>query len=208
VKLLRFLQDGLVTPLGSDKTLRVSVRVIAATHRNLKERVARGEFREDLYYRLAGYEITVPALRERRSDLPLLVEHFRARLARELRRDAISPASRSLLALLENETWPGNVRQLEQVLRRTIIDSGGLTDAAAAAEALRAISTGAGVESYAAAVESPDELGTLDEAERRHIIAVLRATGGNQTQAAYILGIERKTLARKMKRLDISNDQG
>jgi DNA-binding NtrC family response regulator len=206
VKLLRFLQDGTVTPLGSEKSHRVAVRLLAATHRDIKRLVAGGQFREDLYYRLAGYEITVPPLRERTSDIPILVEHFLRRIAAEMKREA-GAASPAVLELLAAQPWPGNVRQLEQVIRRTIIDSGGLSDAAAVARTLRAISPRDDGEAQSAATPAaPDELVALDEAERRHITSVLRATGGNQTQAAFILGIERKTLARKMKRLDISID--
>jgi DNA-binding NtrC family response regulator len=210
VKLLRFVQDGIVTPLGSDKNIRVSVRLIAATHRDLKRFIAEGRFREDLYYRIAGYEIAVPSLRERRSDIPLLADAFRRRLAIELHRDAIAGPSQSVLDVFEAHAWPGNVRELEQVIRRTVIDSGSLLDAATAARALRAIapetSTTVAPQNVDEAGDAQDDLVPLDEAERRHIVAVLRATGGNQTQAAAILGIERKTLARKIKRLDISVD--
>ncbi|PYQ48901.1 MAG: hypothetical protein DMF59_14760 [Acidobacteria bacterium] len=199
VKLLRFLQDGTVTPLGSDKSHRVSVRLIAATHRDIKRFVAEGRFREDLYYRLAGYEITVPPLRERQSDIPLLVNHLHP-----------EGASRAVLDLFENHPWPGNVRELQQVIRRIVIDAGTLTDADAASHALRAIAP-AGAPGPALSVAegtSPaiieDPLVPLDEAERKHIEAVLRATAGNQTHAAQILGIERKTLARKMKRFGIT----
>jgi DNA-binding NtrC family response regulator len=203
VKLLRFLQDGMVTPLGSDKSHRVSVRLIAATHRDLKGLVASGTFREDLYYRLAGYEIAVPPVRERRADVPMLVEHFRRRIAADMKRDVPGP-SQLVLDLLAAQPWPGNVRQLEQVVRRTIIDSGGLMDADAAGEALRTmrVTTDLPATEGAASPQS-GELVSLDEAEKRHIEAVLKATGGNQTQAAFILGIERKTLARKIKRLGI-----
>ncbi|HET8775334.1 MAG TPA: sigma-54 dependent transcriptional regulator [Thermoanaerobaculia bacterium] len=203
VKLLRFLQDGVVTPLGAEKSHRVHVRVVAATHRDLKQRVAAGEFREDLYYRLAGYEIAVPPLRERRSDIPMLVEHFRRRIAEELKRDVPGPAQ-AVLDVFAAYTWPGNVRQLEQVLRRIAIDTGALTDADVSAQMLRTTNVGRGFSPPPPAPESPQELGSLDDAERRHIEGVLRATGGNQTQAAFILGIERKTLARKIKRLGIS----
>ena len=208
VKLLRFLQDGMVTPLGSEKSHRVDVRLIAATHRDIKRLVADGTFREDLYYRIAGYEITVPALRERRSDIPLLVEHFR-------RREGNVPGpSRAVLDVFAAHAWPGNVRELEQVIRRTIIDSGALTDGEAAQRALRSIAPSvaaatpgrrttpeAGVATQAES--SADDLVPLDEAEKKHIMNVLRATAGNQTQAAFILGIERKTLARKLKRFGI-----
>jgi DNA-binding NtrC family response regulator len=210
VKLLRFLQDGMVTPLGSEKSHRTDVRLIAATHRDLKQLVTEGRFREDLYYRLAGYEIVVPPLRERQSDIPLLVEHFR-------RRESLPGPSKAVLDLFAAHAWPGNVRELEQVIRRTIIDSGGLVDAEAAERALRTIAprVAAGFSRpegdrpaeagrYTEPPESSDnELVPLDEAEKKHIVNVLRATAGNQTQAAFILGIERKTLARKIKRYGI-----
>jgi DNA-binding NtrC family response regulator len=207
VKLLRFLQDGVVTPLGAEKSHRVDVRLIAATHRDIKRLVGEGKFREDLYYRLAGYEIAVPPLRERASDIPLLVEFFRHRIAEEMKRASIAGPSQSVLDVFSAHAWPGNVRELEQVTRRIVIDSGALLDAAAASRALREIAPSAAATSAAPAPIGEavsEELVSLDEAEKRHITAVLRATGGNQTQAAYILGIERKTLARKIKRLDIS----
>ncbi len=207
VKLLRFLQDGMVTPLGSEKSHRVDVRIVAATHRNLKQHVADGRFREDLYYRLAGYEIAVPALRERRSDIQLLVEHFRRKAAAEMHRESVPGPSRAVLDVLEAHPWPGNVRELEQVIRRTVIDSGTLLDAEAATSALRSIApipSANGEQPTANEQESSDdELVPLDEAEKKHIMSVLRATAGNQTQAAFILGIERKTLARKIKRYGI-----
>jgi DNA-binding NtrC family response regulator len=207
VKLLRFLQDGIVTPLGSEKNHRVDVRLIAASHRDIKRLVASGTFREDLYYRMAGYEIVVPPLRERVSDIPFLADHFRRRVAAEMHRDSIPGPSQGVLDVLAAHPWPGNVRELEQVIRRAIIDSGALVDPAAVASALRDIAPSSeakpGAPPESLPVPLDDELVSLDDAEKRHIIAVLHATGGNQTQAAYILGIERKTLARKMKRLDI-----
>jgi DNA-binding NtrC family response regulator len=205
VKLLRFLQDGVVTPLGAEKSHRVDVRLLAATHRDIKRLVGDGKFREDLYYRLAGYEIAVPPLRDRVSDIPLLVDHFKRKIASEMKRDVIAGPSQGMLDVFTSHSWPGNVRELEQVIRRTIIDSGALADPAAASRALRDIAPSSEPKPASASPGEPeDDLVSLDEAEKRHIIAVLRATGGNQTQAAYILGIERKTLARKMKRLDIS----
>jgi len=201
VKLLRFLQDGMVTPLGADKSHRVNVRVIAATHRDLKQLITEGRFREDLYYRLAAYEIRVPPLRERKSDILLLIANLGG------------APSQSVLDVMTSHDWPGNVRELEQIVRRATIDSGGLTDPKAVERAISSLSPLSGERVAEGRVRgepeesSPDNLISLDEAERRHIVAVLKATAGNQTQAAFILGIERKTLARKMKRLSIEIDK-
>ena len=206
VKLLRFLQDGTVTPLGSEKSHRVSVRLIAATHRDLRRLVSEGTFREDLYYRLAGDPIDVPPLRERTSDIPLLVDHFRKVVARDMHRESIPGPSQAVLDLFTAHPWRGNVRELEQVIRRTVIDSGGLVDPNVAARVMHDISPSTSI-SQPPSPEAPAELTSLDDAERKHILAVLRATGGNQTQAAFILGIERKTLARKIKRFGITVEE-
>jgi DNA-binding NtrC family response regulator len=177
VKLLRFLQDGVVTPLGAEKSHRVDVRLIAATHRDIKRLVAEGRFREDLYYRLAGYEINVPPLRERSSDIPLLVDFFRHRIAEEMRRESIGGPSQNVLDVFAAHAWPGNVRELEQVTRRIVIDFGALTDGVVAARALRDIAPTAGSTTGAtptATAPVTDDLISLDEAEKKHIIAVLK----------------------------------
>jgi len=207
VKLLRFLQDGTVTPLGSEKSHRVSVRLIAATHRDLRQLVSEGTFREDLYYRLAGYQIDVPALRERTSDIPLLVDHFRKIVSRDMHRESVPGPSQAVLDLFLAHPWRGNVRELEQVIRRIVIDSGGLMDPNVAARVMHDISPSPAPIPQPPTPEAPADLTSLDDAERKHILAVLRATGGNQTQAAFILGIERKTLARKIKRFGITIEE-
>ena len=204
VKLLRFLQDGVVTPLGSEKSLRVNVRVIAATHRDLRAMVREGRFREDLFFRLAGYEIAVPALRDRVSDIPLLVDHVRRRCEVEIARPIAGP-SQAVLDVLQRHAWPGNVRELEQIVRRIVIDTGALVDVDTAARVVAAMAHGAPITSAAIEPET-SPLSSLEEVERRHIADVLRATGGNQSQAASILGIERNTLARKVKRFGFTAD--
>ncbi len=204
VKLLRVLEDGVVTPLGAEKAETIDVRVVAATHRNLREMVASGRFRQDLFYRLAGYEIRIPPLRERLSDLPALVTHFQRRAEMDLGLEATAGASPEVLASLSAHPWPGNVRELAHVVRRLLIDRGALDDPAAVEGLLRGGEPEAGTESpesppraEPSAASSPR---TLEETERRHILAVLESTGGNKSEAARILGIERKTLARKLKR--------
>ncbi|HYN40237.1 MAG TPA: sigma-54 dependent transcriptional regulator [Thermoanaerobaculia bacterium] len=208
-KLLRFLQEKTVRPVGAERSEPVDVRVVAATHRDLAALSAAGSFRQDLYFRLAGYEVRLPALRERLSDLPLLVEHFRAAAVREMGLPETSPASSAVLAAFAAHSWPGNVRELEQVVRRLLIDTGALSDAAATARFLASSARAATPatpdvapapqprESVAAGLAEP--LQSLDEMERRHILEVLGATGGNRSAAARILGIERKTLSRKLK---------
>ena len=202
VKFLRFLQSGEVRPVGSDHTVQVPARVIAATNRDLKAEVERGEFREDFYYRLAAYEIELPPLRDRRSDIPSLVEHFRRRHQEKLGLGEIQPAGKEVLDTLREHSWPGNVRELEHVVQRAIVDSASLDDA----QMIRGL-LGPSTE------ESPSSDGpfiggdlTLQELEKRHIEAVLRRCGGNRTRAAEILGIERKSIYRKAKRLGIELD--
>jgi len=199
VKLLRFLQSGEIQPVGSKNRMHVPVRVVAATHRNLRAEARTGQFREDVYYRIAAYEIALPPLRDRASDIPLLVDHFRRRHGN----DETPPATESVVRRLSRFSWPGNVRQLEHVVQRAIIDSGGLADQRVVSEILDSLTDGEGAIDDGAAVG--DDV-TLKELEARHIEAVLRRCGGNRTRAAKILGIERKTLYRKAERLGIALD--
>jgi DNA-binding NtrC family response regulator len=199
VKLLRFLQSGEIQPVGSKQRIQVPVRVVAATHRNLRIEAREGRFREDVYYRIAAYEIAIPALRHRRSDIPFLVEHFRRRHGGR----TVTAASPEVVRLLTEHSWPGNVRQLEHVIQRTIIDSGSLDDHEAVARIL------ASMDDDEPATESLPRAGdevTLKELERRHLEATLRRCSGNRTRAAKVLGIERKTLYRKAERLGIDLD--
>ena len=207
-KLLRFLQEKTVRPVGTERSEPVDVRVVAATHRDLAALAATGGFRQDLYFRLAGYEIRLPALRERLADLPLLVEHFRAAACRELGLPEAGGPTPELLETLAAHSWPGNVRELEQVVRRLLIDTGGLSNAAAARRLLDVLGRAAApaeAETPPAALRpapgpAPDApLESLEEVERRHTLSVLAATGGNRSAAARILGIERKTLSRRLK---------
>jgi len=203
VKLLRVLEDGVVTPLGAEKAEAVDVRAVAATNRNLREMVTAGRFRQDLYYRLAGYEIRIPPLRERLSDLPALVEHFQRRAEKDLGLPPKAGPSRGVLDRLAAHPWPGNVRELAHIVRRLMIDTGGLDDEAAVERLLmqeKREGTDQVSEFLPPSPPLPSTPLPLEEAERRHILSVLESTGGNKSEAARILGIERKTLARKLKR--------
>ncbi len=202
VKLLRFLQSGEVRPVGDDRAVQVPARVVAATHRDLRREAAQGRFREDFYYRLAAYEIEVPPLRRRRSDIPLLVEHFRRTVQNELGLEDAPGPSRESLALLGRQPWPGNVRQLEHLVRRALVDLGTLADA----EGLERLLPSTAVD---ADDGPPAAIGgdlTLEELERLHVARVLARVGFNRTRAAEILGIERKSLYRKAERLGIPLD--
>jgi DNA-binding NtrC family response regulator len=205
VKLLRFLQSGEVRSVGSDQVSEIPTRVITATNRDLRSEVEAGTFREDFYFRLAAYEIELPPLRERRSDIPLLTEHFRRRHAESLGIDTQTAASKDVLSLFDAHPWPGNVRELEHVVQRTLVDTGSLTDVRRVREILDAAGKGQSESPKLSAIG--DNL-TLEELERLHIAAVLKRCGGNRTRAADILGIERKSLYRKAKRLGIPLDPG
>jgi DNA-binding NtrC family response regulator len=206
VKLLRFLQDGEVRPLGSPAAITVSARVVAATNRDLRKELADGRFRDDAYFRLAGYEITLPPLRDRASDIPLLVEHFRTSLQDRLGMNLLEGPSNATLELLAEHDWPGNVRELENLLQRVAVDVGSLRDTDAIARLLAA--TTSQPEDASPGPMIGDDL-SLEELERFHIQAVLARCGGNKARTARILGIERKSLYRKAERLGIAfEDEG
>ena len=190
VKLLRFLQEREVRPVGAPRAKAVDVRVVAATNRDLQKMVEEGKFREDLWHRLNVVRLTLPPLRERRVDVPLLahffVNKYNARYSREAK------LMDSGLRALKDFTWPGNVRQLQHLIERlTILAPNDRIDAEAVQDAI-------------AAMDSKDGGGeTLAETEADQIRRVLAATGGNKSRAAQVLGIERKTLYRKLERIKL-----
>lgn len=191
LKLLRFLQEKEIRPLGSSRPRKVDVRIVAATNKNLPKMVEEGRFREDLWYRLDVVRIQIPPLRERPGDVPLLASAFLKRYNERYGLEARLTES-GMRALCET-TWPGNVRQLQHVLERMVILApGGRITEDAVAEALRSSRTAA------------DTGETLAEAEADQIRKVLAATNGNKSRAARILGIERKTLYRKIERMGLS----
>jgi DNA-binding NtrC family response regulator len=174
----------------------VDVRVIAATNRDLRALVAEGKFREDLFYRLNVVTMVLPPLRERASDVPLLVEHFLAKYARSAGRGAVPTVAPEALDALRRYGWPGNVRELEHAIERAVTLS--------AREVVLLEDLPDAVRAQAAA-EQP-RLPTLEEVEKDHIVRVLRETGGNRQAASEILGIDRKTLYRKAKQYGIQID--
>ncbi len=200
VKLLRFLQEGEVRPVGSESTLTVETRVVAATHRNLSKGVESEGFREDFYYRLAAYQIEIPPLRLRASDIPLLIEHFSSRAQERLGRRNLGGVSTETISMLQHYDWPGNVRELEHLVQRCLIDHGSMEDHLKVQRFLRPPST---PDSETSAGPSIGDDISLEALERLHIEAVLKKTRGNRTRTAEILGIERKSLYRKINRLEI-----
>lgn len=207
VKLLRFLEDGVIQPLGAEAVEPVQARVIAATHRDLRAMVASGNFREDLYYRLAGYEIWIPPLRDRIADLPALVSHCQQRFQDDLGLPEVGCPPQEVLSLLAAHPWPGNIRELGHVIRRVLIEAGSLDDVTVFQ---RILGTTTDPEEVAVApVLFPgcfqEPFVPLDDMERIYILSVLAHTAGNKTEAARILGIERKTLARKLRRTEGSD---
>ncbi|MBI3989567.1 MAG: sigma-54-dependent Fis family transcriptional regulator [candidate division NC10 bacterium] len=187
-KLLRVLQEKEVRPVGGRESVKVDVRFIAATNRDLRRMIGEGTFRDDLYYRLAVIPVPVPPLRERLEDLPLLVDRFLKKYA-EASGKAAPEISQAALGLLLKQPWRGNVRELENVVEAAVaLSKGPIINASELTPFLLA------------AVEKPSEelLVTLRELERGYIAKVLEMTGGNKKEAAKILGISRKTLYRKL----------
>ena len=190
LKLLRFLQEREIRPLGSPRSKKVDVRVVAATHRDMQKLVDEQKFREDLWYRLNVVRICVPPLCERSSDIPLLVHYFLVRYNGRYSLD--TKLTESGLKSMEEYSWPGNIRQLQHMMERlTILAPAGRIDGAAVRQAIEQMDSRDG------ASES------LADTETEQIRRVLAATNGNKSRAAKILGIERKTLYRKLERMGL-----
>ncbi len=189
-KLLRFLQDRRFRRVGDTVERSVDVRVVSASNRDLAEAVAEGAFREDLYYRLAVISLAIPALRERREDIPPLVYHFIRQFNAEAGY-AVEGVRQDALELLVDHPWPGNVRQLENVVERAVIlRKAGLVQPSDLPPEMG--STAAG-----------DSSRSLDELERQHILQLLEECGGNRSRVARILGISRRTVYRKLREYGI-----
>lgn len=188
-KLLRVIQDKEITMLGATRSQRVSVRLISASNSNLLDMVRTGTFREDLYYRLNLINIHMPALRDRATDIPLLINHFNSKYCKEMGKKTLR-ISAAVLDALQQYAWPGNVRELENFIHRSVIMKDGAITMDDLPEVMKA---------SAPKRLSGSELHSLAEMERHHIHHVLEATGNNKTKAAEILGIDRKTLREKLK---------
>jgi formate hydrogenlyase transcriptional activator len=194
-KLLRVLQDHEFERLGSTRTIKVNLRLIAATNRDLAKGIAQHEFRSDLFYRLSVFPIRVPPLRERQEDIPLLIRYFVRKFAARMERH-IETIPRETMKTLTGWPWPGNIRELENLMERSVILSDG--------NALHVPLSELRIES--SRLVSPADQ-TLDSAEREHILGVLRETGGiisGPHGAARRLGLQRTTLQSKMQRLKIT----
>jgi DNA-binding NtrC family response regulator len=195
VKFLRAIQEREVTPLGSTRPIKVDVRLVAATNRDLAAEVQAGNFRSDLYYRLNVVQLPLPPLRERREDIPLLAAHYVERYAKQFNvaPKAIQPAA---LAKLESYEWPGNIRELQNVIERcfALAPSGDIT--VASLSHLVGSAPAAGVSPIDFGAEVP----TLESTERSLIEAALRQAGGNKNQTARLLGIDRQRLYRKLEK--------
>ena len=212
VKLLRAIQESEFERVGGVKTTRVEVRLIAATSRDLTREIAAGRFREDLFYRLNVVPIFLPALRERRDDIPLLVEHFRQKYNARLKKSVEKIEDDALLALAAY-SWPGNIRELENVLERTILFAEGTTIGKADLPA--ALRQSAPPETLAAALLPGALPGPLKEIVKEQVQAIerdliargLEVTGNNVTRTARLLKISRKSLQMKMKEFGLRGEE-
>ena len=192
-KLLRALQNQEFLPVGSLKLRKVNVRVVAATHRDLRAAIAEGKFREDLYYRLSMVDLSVPPLRDRRDDIPLLARHFAQKFGRDFGKQVTGLTPRALI-VLERHPWPGNVRELEHVIGRACMMTDNILIDLEDLPSTRISANGLEIEEHGQRV-SP-----LADQEKHLVEEALREAGGNQSEAARKLGIGRDALRYKMKR--------
>lgn len=215
VKLLRVLQTKEFEPVGSTRSQKVDVRIIAATNKNLDEQVASRDFREDLYYRLSVIPITIPPLRERSEDIPLLINHFLAQFNRDKRR-LVKGFTRDSLEILCDYGWPGNVRELENLVERMVtIKEGGFIAPDDLPEkylvSSKAAPVSMAVSSHTTANTAFEDLppegmclnSAVDAFENRLILQALTRTGGNKKEAATLLNLKRTTLIEKLKKKNL-----
>jgi chemotaxis protein methyltransferase CheR len=197
-KLLRVLQEGQFERVGGSQTLSVAVRIIATTNRNLKDEIVEGRFRSDLFYRLNVYPITVPPLRQRIDDIPLLVQYFAAQISSRMGKK-IDRVPASVMAQLQDHDWPGNVRELRNVLEQAVIRS---------TSGILKLPKGFDAERFHTIQANPEDgFATIEELEKQHILKVLEATGwriSGPKGASNILGLNASTLRFRMKKLGIS----
>jgi DNA-binding NtrC family response regulator len=195
-KLLRVLQEHMVRPVGSDQETKVDVRIIAATNRNLEAEVASARFREDLYYRINVVRIDVPSLRERENDVLMLAQRFVEDSSQRNQKHVIGISEPAAKQLIDYD-WPGNVRELENCIERAVtltkFDHVMLEDLP---EKVRAHQTSR----LTFSEEDPKTMPTLEDLEKRYVQSVLKAVGGNKTHAAQVLGVDRRTLYRKLEK--------
>jgi len=194
-KLLRVIQEREFMKVGDQRKIRLDIRIISASNKNLDQSVRSGEFREDLFYRLSVVPIHLPPLRERSEDIPLLVNHFLEKFSKRIKRP-IPEVATDAVEILKEYAWPGNVRELEHTIERVMILED--TDVIRARDLPSFISRGQG--GFQMFYEEPF---SLQEMEKRYIRFVLRRTKGKKTLAANILGINRKTLGLKIKKYDL-----
>jgi transcriptional regulator with PAS, ATPase and Fis domain len=195
------IQEKEIKPVGSERTLKVDVRIIAATNQDLKQAIAQKVFREDLYYRLNVVPIHMPPLRQRKEDIPILVNHFLKKYNKK-REEPVTRIQPEAMKLLMDYEWPGNVRELENSIERALILVDGETLVPGGFPWLiecRQVKTGTG----------NDKIYSLEELEKQLIRRVLSETRGHKGQAAGLMGIDRKTLYKKIKKyeLDLSYEK-
>jgi transcriptional regulator with PAS, ATPase and Fis domain len=199
-KMLRVLQEKELRPIGSEEHVKLDVRIVSATNRDLRNLVERKEFREDLYYRLKVAEIYLPPLRERREDIPLLINYFLEQSASKGKpKKDIEPAAMDLLL---NYDWPGNVRELENLVHTLVLFKGHTITKEYIQPGLLA----KGEVDFPSSAVQPSDLVSLEEQELTYIKKVLEVAGGSKTKASRILKIHRNTLNRKLEKMTDKNN--
>lgn len=191
IKLLRVIEEGVITRIGSNKQIPLNIRIIAATNKDLKNEIQRGSFRKDLYYRLNVLPVYLPPLRERRGDIPLLIDYYMKKTAKKLGKSSVN-ITEDYMAYLQSYDWPGNIRELENVIE-LIVNTGSVQ-----------ISHWSAEPEEVSVTSISSQLVSLDHIEKIHITNILNEVKGNVTIAAKVLGIGRNTLYRKLEKYNIN----